>query len=426
MNANVSFHRARWLHAARVGAGVVLLWGVERACDVLLRLLGLQFPSSVAGMLLAFGALLGLRLFAPLGAERVAHALAPARVFLTRWMALFFVPPLVQLPLNPLPAFTDLLTCVLIVVGGFGANLVVTAWVASRGTPTLFRASPGQVNPSVWSRRSVLWVWGATTVGGLVFWTQGIAVSVCLIAYGLGVAVLGFVAAETWREWLSRHEFEGLALMFHPVLVSACFAGVFWRAAGQPLTTYLYHGTAATLAAPGNWLMALLAPAVVALGLILDTERDLLRANIRSLLAGTTVGSLFSLVTSAVLSRLLDLSELYARALLPRAVTTPVALVIANMLAGNPGLTAAFVITSGVLGALFATPILRRLGFTTPFVQGVATGVSSHGIGTAGLVRDNPQAAAFSAISFALAAALSVGFASIEPVRNVIEWLLAY
>ncbi len=392
MNTTAPFFRARLQNATSVLLGVAALWAAERACFALLESLGLKFPSSVAGMLVAFAGLLALRAVAPLRAEWMAHALAPARSFLTRWMALFFVPPLVQLPLNALPGVTDLLACALIVTGGFCANLVVTAWVASRGEPTILPAKPQQVNRNAWTRRVLLSAWAGVALVGCAAWLNGQGAG--LIAFGIGAAVLGFVLAEMWREWLTQRDSGGLALVFHPVVISACFAGLAWRTVQQPLTSYLYHGASAPFVAPGNWLMALLAPAVVALGLVLDAERDLLRANVRPLLAGTSCGALFSMVSSAVFSRLLDVSDLYARALLPRAVTTPVALVIAQMFGGNPGLTAGFVVLSGVLGALFAVPILRRLGFVAPFVQGVATGVSSHGIGTAALVRDNPQAAA--------------------------------
>ena len=425
MDAKLTFLKARSSHAVAVMMGVGALWGCERLCYAALRLLGMMFPSSVAGMLLAFGCLLLLRSTLPDVAERVAHVLAPGRLFLTRWMALFFVPPLVQLPLNAVPEITDLLGCVVIVVGGFGANLIVTAWVASRGTATTLPPKPKAINAVAWSRRSVLGLWsGVAFVGWLGFCCC--SAPEALLAFGVAIAVLGFVWAEIGRAWLMTRGFEGAALVLHPVLVSACVAGVCWRLAGQPLSTYLYHGSTLNFDAAGNCLMALLAPAVVSLGLVLDLERELLRANVRALLQGTTCGALFSLLSSAVLSRVFDLSEVYARALLPKAVTTPVALVIAQIFGGNAGLTACFVVLSGVLGALFAVPILQRLGFVAPFVQGVATGVSSHGIGTAALVRDNPTAAAFSAISFALTAALSVSFASVGVVRSVIEWLLAY
>lgn len=425
MSSNAIPFHARVLHAAQTVAGVLALWGIERVCGVASSWLGVPFPSSVAAMLGIFASLLALRALEQRLADNVARALSPARVFLTRWMALFFVPPLVQLPLNAVPALGDFLACGVIVGGGFCLNLMLTAWVASLGRAKAVPAKPQTVNVYAWPRRVVPWMW--CVVGLAALGASGVVTHAApLVVYGVAIAVLGFVGGEWGRERLSVRGHEGLALVFHPVLISAGVAGLWWVLAGQPLSAFLHHGADATFVAPGNWLMALLAPAVVSLGLVLDNERDLLWANVRPLLAATATGAVFSLLLSAVGSRLLGLSEVYARALLPKAVTTPVALVIAELFDANAGLTAVFVVLSGVLGALFAAPLLRRLKYVAPFVQGVATGVSSHGIGTAALVRDNPGAAGFSAIAFALTAAMSVAFASLAPVRFLIEWLLTY
>jgi putative effector of murein hydrolase/putative effector of murein hydrolase LrgA (UPF0299 family) len=425
MKQSVVAVRAGFRYASSVAIGVAVLWAGERLCHALLRALGAHFPSSVAGMLAAFGGLLCMRSLAPALADRVARALAPARSFLTRWMALFFIPPLVQLPLSPVPGAKDLLACTIVVGGGFTANLALTARVASWGSSTVSVVQPKVTRAVSWPRRFVLGWWLAFTLVGLLG-SLTVAWPGSLVVFGVSVAVVGFVLAEMGRVLLLNRGLLGAALVFHPVLISACVTGICWRLGGQPLSSYLHHGARSVLAAPGNGLMAFLSPAVVALGLILDSERVLLRANVRALLVGTTCGSLFSLLSGAALSRMLGLSDVYARAVLPKAVTTPVALVIAEIFGGDAGLTSVFVVLTGVIGALFAAPLLRWWGVDLPFAQGVATGVSSHGIGTAALLRDNPQAAAFSAISFALTAALSVAFASMGFVQAAVEWLLVH
>jgi putative effector of murein hydrolase len=114
------------------------------------------------------------------------------------------------------------------------------------------------------------------------------------------------------------------------------------------------------------------------------------------------------------------LSVAYARALVPRSVTTPIALSIARLIDGDPSLTAVLVIVSGVVGALAARPLLERLGFDSPIALGVATGAASHGIGTAALLREAPRAAALSGIAFALTASISVALVSLPPVRGLL------
>ena len=231
-------------------------------------------------------------------------------------------------------------------------------------------------------------------------------------AWGVALSVLGFVFGEALRERLSRHALRPLATCLHPVLVSALVAYLGWRSLGFEPAAFLAPGRS-----PGRLLMALLPPAVAALGLALDRERNLLRR-------GALVLCLTTLGTTALCVRALGVHEPYARALLPRSVTTPVALALATELGANPGLTAVFVITSGVLGALFAPALLARAGLSGSFTLGVATGASCHGIGTAALVRDDPAAAAVSGISFALTAAMSVLLVTIPTIRALLLALI--
>lgn len=405
---------ARAFVAMTLGLGA--LWGVERAAHRLLEAFAVRFPSSVAGMLLSFALLLALRGLAPRWASRVATALEPARRFLARWMALFFVPPLVLLPLTPLPAARDLVFSVGIMTLGFGLNLVAVAKVAGirgHGASTAAVHLPGGY---AWSRRGVYFFWGVVTTAGVAGWFllgDPLYVSVA----GVGFAVGFFLLGEELRQKLTNLGSKAFAAASHPVLVSAAGTCATWRGLGLPLEQYLSHQRGLDPSFAGNMLMALLAPSVVSLGLALDAERALLRRRAVSLVGATVFGSLFSLFSTALLARGCGLSTEYGRALLSRSVTTPVALVMAQGLDANPGLTAAFVICSGVLGALFSVTILRRVGVREPFVVGVATGAASHGIGTAALVREFPQAAAASAISFALTAALSVTFLSVPHLR---------
>ncbi|KAF8251382.1 hypothetical protein K440DRAFT_647682 [Wilcoxina mikolae CBS 423.85] len=88
-----------WIH---VPIGTVLamlaLWGI----DSVIRLTGISFPASVAGMLLLFAGLLGLE--AVLGERRVKGLVRVIDVpasFALKYINLFFVPSFVLLPLSP-------------------------------------------------------------------------------------------------------------------------------------------------------------------------------------------------------------------------------------------------------------------------------------------------------------------------------------
>jgi putative effector of murein hydrolase len=305
-----------------------------------------------------------------------------------------------------------------VVVLGVLLTALFTGWLSVRlGAPEVTNARTNDVGCS-WPRRLVLGFWSAVFLASAAAWFFAHAAA-ARAPLGVALAVLGFVLGEALREYLSLRARRPLALFLHPVLVSACVAYLGWRSFGFEPAEFL-----ATKGSAGRLLMAMLPPAVAALGLALDRERSLLARGALTLCLTTLSSSAFSLFTTALGVRLLGIHEPYARALLPRAVTTPVALAMAAELGADPGLTAVFVITSGVLGALFAPALLARVGFSGSFTLGVATGASCHGIGTAALVRADAAAAAVSGISFALTAAMSVILITIPGIRALLLSLI--
>jgi putative effector of murein hydrolase len=87
----------------------------------------------------------------------------------------------------------------------------------------------------------------------------------------------------------------------------------------------------------------------------------------------------------------------------PKSVTTPIAIEVSRQLNGNPQITIAMVILTGILGASFGTHLLRLAGVRNNGAIGAAIGTSSHGIGTASLARQSDIQLAVS--SWAMAAA---------------------
>ena len=64
-------------------------------------------------------------------------------------------------------------------------------------------------------------------------------------------------------------------------------------------------------------------------------------------------------------------------------------------------------ILTGITGAVIATPVLNALGLKDWRARGFATGVASHGIGTARAFQVNPVAGAFAGLGMALNAILT-------------------
>ena len=105
--------------------------------------------------------------------------------------------------------------------------------------------------------------------------------------------------------------------------------------------------------------------------------------------------------------------------LAPKSATAPVAIGISEALGGQPTLTAVLVLLTGMIGAIFVTPMLNGLGLRDWRARGFATGVAAHGIGTARAFQVHDTAGAFASIGMGLNAVLTAFLAPL-----VLPWFL--
>ena len=141
------------------------------------------------------------------------------------------------------------------------------------------------------------------------------------------------------------------------------------------------HTAYAEYARNTHWLMGVLGPVTVAFAVPIWQQRRLLARHWPALGLGMLAGSAASIASSWALARLLSLDSAVSLSLLPRSITTPFAMPLAQELGGVPELTAVFVMFTGVLGALFGGVLLRYLPLRTPLARGALFGVGAHGAG---------------------------------------------
>ena len=137
------------------------------------------------------------------------------------------------------------------------------------------------------------------------------------------------------------------------------------------------------------------------------------------MIAALVAGSLAAMLSAVGIGVALGLDTNILLALIPKSATAPVALGVSEAIGGSPSLTAVFVITTGITGAIIATPLLNLLRITDWRARGFAVGVASHGIGTARAFQVNETAGAFSGVGMGLNALLT---ALIAPI--IAQWLL--
>ncbi|MCL6691445.1 LrgB family protein [Pseudomonas sp. R3.Fl] len=131
-----------------------------------------------------------------------------------------------------------------------------------------------------------------------------------------------------------------------------------------------------------NWLVALLGPATVAFAVPIWQQRALLARHWPALLVGMCAGSAVAIGSSWMLANALALDGQVALSLVPRSITTPLAMEMSHDLGGVPELTAAFVMITGVFGALAGGLLMKLLPLRSTLARGALLGVGAHGAGT--------------------------------------------
>lgn len=127
----------------------------------------------------------------------------------------------------------------------------------------------------------------------------------------------------------------------------------------------------------------LLQPAVVALAYPLYEQLHQIRARWKSIIAICFAGSVVAMVTGTTIALLMGASPQIAASIMPKSVTTPIAMAVGGSIGGIPAISAVCVIFVGILGAVFGHTLLNAMRIRTKAARGLAMGTASHATGTA-------------------------------------------
>ena len=181
--------------------------------------------------------------------------------------------------------------------------------------------------------------------------------------------------------------------LLNPVLIAVAVLIAVLAATGTPYETY-FDGA--------QFVHFLLGPATVALAVPLFENRAHVRAALLPMLAALMAGSLTAIASAVAIARLLGARGETIASMAPKSVTTPIAMAISEQIGGLPSLTAAFVIATGICGAVIATPLLNLLRLRDYRARGFAAGLAAHGLGTARAFQVDEMAGTFAGIALAL------------------------
>ena len=204
------------------------------------------------------------------------------------------------------------------------------------------------------------------------------------------------VAAYSIGLWVNRR--TGLSIA-NPNLIAIPLIILCLLFTGTPLADYQRGGEVVNM---------LLGPATAALALSIYRQREVLRESFLPVLLGCLAGCCASVGSTLALCKVFGLDETLTASLLPKSVTTPIAVELSAQRGGVAAITIVVVIFTGIAGAALAPGLLRLLGISDPMAQGVAIGTASHGIGTARALELGKVQGAMSGVAVGVAGIITV------------------
>lgn len=161
----------------------------------------------------------------------------------------------------------------------------------------------------------------------------------------------------------------------------------------------------------GQWLSDLLQPATVAFAVPLYKYYNVLKKHAVEILVSVLSGSIVAMFSSAVLAKWMHLDITLITSLIPRSVTTPIAMNVSEVIGGVPNITAVFVIITGLMGATLGPMVMKTFHIDNEVARGVLFGTSAHGTGTSKAFELSSLTGTISSISMILAALFTLGVA---------------
>jgi len=127
----------------------------------------------------------------------------------------------------------------------------------------------------------------------------------------------------------------------------------------------------------------LLGPATIALAFPLVSNIEVLTKHKRAIWFGLLFATFMAITSTFLIGEILHVNFNIIMSMVPKSVTTPIAVEISKSLGGIPELTACVVILTGVIGAMLGHRLLKLFRIKNDVAIGLSIGATSHVMGTA-------------------------------------------
>ncbi|OIK08415.1 LrgB family protein [Bacillus sp. MUM 13] len=174
-----------------------------------------------------------------------------------------------------------------------------------------------------------------------------------------------------------------------------------------------YHSSFSAYNEGAQWLTKLLGPATVAFAVPMHKHFQLLKKHGAEIILSLAVGALTAISSSFLLAQWMKLSPFLIKSLVPRSITTPIAMNISSSIGGAPAMTAVFVIITGLTGTMLGPVLIRLTSIRTPQAMGLLLGMGAHGAGASKAYEIGELEGTFASLAIVMAAIISIIMVSV-------------
>lgn len=149
-------------------------------------------------------------------------------------------------------------------------------------------------------------------------------------------------------------------------------------------------------------------PATVCLAVPLYRQFHVLKSNTKAIILGIAAGCVACVITIVGLSAVFAFAPELTASVLPKSITTAIAIGLSEEIGGMPAVTVACVVITGIFGACTASTFFKIFKIEEPVAQGLATGASAHAIGTSRALEIGEVQGAMSSLAIVVTGIMTV------------------
>ena len=208
-------------------------------------------------------------------------------------------------------------------------------------------------------------------------------------------AVLLTLLAYQAGAWLQKKTKSPIC---NPILVAVALVLVVMALTNMNSSVYRVANVRLT------WLMT---PATVCLAIPMYQQVQVLKKNLRAMVAGIAAGALSCLGIVLLFAAVFHFDRQLTVSLLPKSVTSAIGAPLSELFGGTPSVTTAVIILTGIVASVLGPVLCKLFKLEDEISRGVAFGTAGHVIGTSKANELSPLVGAVSSMSLVTAGLLT-------------------